>query len=100
MNGVYFAKIVCGYAGIRNEGRELVDRDREFADRKSFWDDNASRESFNVLAAAFVLGRAHHELPGGEGYHLRAILAILEAWTRLWSPRGVQGDADMSPARD
>src|SRR5215467_1664737 len=84
----------CSHPGFRNEGRELIDRDFEFADRKSFRDDDASRTSFDLLVAVLALGRAHHELSSGQRDHLRAILTILEAGA-LRPCGGVLDNADM-----
>lgn len=88
--------IASGDPGIGDEGRELVDRDLEFADGKSLWDRHASWGAFIVLAAAFALGRAHHEFASGEAHHIRAIRAIPKAWMR----RRALGNAGLSAARD
>jgi hypothetical protein len=46
--------------GLGNEGRELIDRHLESADRESLRHDDASRQSFDLLTAALALQRTHH----------------------------------------
>src|SRR5258707_5452742 len=90
------APVVRRHPGFCHEGRELIDRDLESADRNWFFDGHASRQPFARLAPGFILGRAHYELSGRKGHHLRAICAVLEGGTRMRLRRHGLGEADMS----
>src|SRR5712691_5092102 len=79
----HMAQVLLRHSGFCNKSGELVDRHLEFSDCNWLWDNDASRQSFDLFAAAFVLGRAHHELAGGQGDQLGAIRAILEGGMRL-----------------
>src|SRR5262245_24144915 len=93
------------HAGLRHEDGHLFDRDLELPDRNSFRDDHAPWQSFDVYAAEFVRGRAHHEFACRQHDHLWAGLAVLEvglllAQTVTWgSQRGAAKEKGCPPNR-
>src|SRR3984957_16616269 len=64
------ALVACHHPGFGDEGGKLIDRNLELADRNRSADDHASRQSFDISTAAFIFGRAPHELTGRKRDHL------------------------------